>query len=370
MRDDKPGICRLTSKQIVQAVNGGSYRGLALDEFCVRLGARMIECYAPEVMKSRTKSRLRVFGIIAELERMKPQTLILSYPIAFPYLCASRREMTKALLLATYLRAAKKRYVRRLIVDVGDLAFNGINGNGECADWWKPVEDQLRRLDDIVMNGCATEIWAASETFAAYLRTKCSVQVKSVVNGYFADRIAESVASEKGARDDVIRFVCCGRLHKQYGTAALISEFMAARAARPMSLYLLGAGGEWIDQEYSEEGITHLGVPGIDKTLEHMMSCDVALLPLPDIPYDNLTFPTKLGLAIGCGLPVIATPYGETGEFVKSMGIGIVEPLERFSSAIQLLSGDASLREQYAERVLELRPEYAWNRLYENAYGL
>ncbi len=180
-------------------------------------------------------------------------------------------------------------------------------------------------------------------------------------------------------RDLILTF---GLLGPDKGIEYMIQAMPSIVAKKPNALYLvLGATHPNI-QEHQGEGYRQslrklaksLGVQDnvllvnryvtLDVLLEHLLAADVYVTPY--LKREQITSGT-LTNAIGCGRPVVSTPYWHAEELLSG-GAGILAPFrdsEALAEAVGALLTDDALREETAGKAAALGETMAWPKVGE-----
>jgi glycosyltransferase involved in cell wall biosynthesis len=101
-----------------------------------------------------------------------------------------------------------------------------------------------------------------------------------------------------------------------------------------------------------------------EANLGSLLACaDVCLLPYPSLGVDWAGFPNKLGDYMAAGRPVVSNPVGDSGQMIRSEGIGLLadETPEAFAQAICKLLSDPDQRTMMGQRARHLaETTYSW----------
>lgn len=93
-----------------------------------------------------------------------------------------------------------------------------------------------------------------------------------------------------------------------------------------VQLHLLGSQRSQGAELAVSEGVVAWGFLPLEKMAEVIACADVALLPLPDHPFNLARFPNRLGDYLAAGRPVVTNPTGDAGRLVAEERVGLVVP--------------------------------------------
>ncbi len=111
-------------------------------------------------------------------------------------------------------------------------------------------------------------------------------------------------------------------------------------------LRLIGSDGRHLD------GVRFESRPWSEETeVEEMHDFDVGIMPLPDEPWMYGKCGYKLIQYMGCGIPVVATPFGVNAEIAGHGTCGILATTpEQWGAALSTLAADPAMREAMGDR--------------------
>jgi glycosyltransferase involved in cell wall biosynthesis len=158
--------------------------------------------------------------------------------------------------------------------------------------------------------------------------------------------------------------------------AEVLSEVMRVDP----SVRVLLVGGDADAMRRSLEGPLQarvFGHPyGSQKVLADLMACaDVSFVPFPDIGFNRLRLPNRLGDSLAAGRPVITNDTGDAGDIVRQEAVGLAVPdtPQAMASAIANLLDDRPGRIAMGRRARQAAErQYAWSNLagrVEDFYG-
>lgn len=110
----------------------------------------------------------------------------------------------------------------------------------------------------------------------------------------------------------------------------LIDGFRS-HATTEARLHLAGEGGEWLaDAAGGDPRLRWWGHLPESGALGLVAACDLALVPYPEEGYFRWCHPSKLGLYLAAGTPVLATRLDETARVIDEVGVGEVRSWDEF----------------------------------------
>lgn len=341
-----------------EIVDGGTNREEALARFLAGRGATRIVVQDQTFSNDRRAKLTRLGRLMKQIREVRPDTVVLSYP-GYPFFWQHKvtRYFVTSLIFARWLRAWASGSGSRIIIDVTDLPIY------QYRDLGLPMEMSARlfRQFDKTVFSQADELWVCSHNLAELVKEKCGLSrqvIKAVVNGGTARELPRAA---RGHRP--FRFVNCGGLMPQRGTAGLISAFLDARIS-DAELHLVGAGGEWIPERFSHPQMICHG-SRTNKVAEGLAArCDVGVVYAPQQGYYHLAFATKLAHYVCCGIPVLCTDARETARAVRTLGVGEVVDIRHFAEGMREMARCPDLQARFGNALTSAKRELSWEYLY------
>ena len=361
-------VVQLANFGVEQVTGGGTSRSQALDLLVDGLGGTRIVVQDARWNSGRLHRYLRPFSILVQLKQAKPDVLVLRYP-GFPFFWSSHRnlDLKRALIFLGRLRSFTKANGVRVVIDILDL-LRYASPNPEMK---LGIDDALLGKFEEELFGFADEIWACSYSIARHLVDTYALpteRVRVVLNGGF--RLSAS-AHEPAvpASDGEFRFFYAGDLARVWrGTEIMLDGFVGSVTDPSARLVICGANGEWIKDEYSDPRIVNLGVLPSDEIVAWGRTCKVGLIPQPESGYYHMAFPTKLGLYLTLGMPIITTRAEEAAGFVERHGVGLVASADRFGEYLNQVVSDPALLEPMRAKSCSMADGFYWDSIYGEAW--
>ncbi len=161
------------------------------------------------------------------------------------------------------------------------------------------------------------------------LKSKNSIVCNNGGAQYFPKGSQEknSLVEAKG-----VKFVYAGTLNKGRSIETLLDLFQGSRN----TLFLLGAGGDWIPDRIRESrNILYLGELSEREAFRWVSDCDVGLIPYDSTRhYYNVAYPTKLSFYVAAGIPYLCTPVVEALEIHRRYECGWILPIDQWQEVI------------------------------------
>jgi glycosyltransferase involved in cell wall biosynthesis len=101
---------------------------------------------------------------------------------------------------------------------------------------------------------------------------------------------------------------------------------------------------------------------------EHLLACDLCLLPFSDTPSNNGRWPNKVGDYMAAGRPVISNPVGEMERLLKDEEAGLLVPPTAAGFAegcLALLDDDVAARKKGEKARILAEERLAWPKVIE-----
>ena len=137
------------------------------------------------------------------------------------------------------------------------------------------------------------------------------------------------------------------------------ARFLAEEEIHDIEIVVVGDGPkrerlEESIQEYGLEGVlSYDGFVRLSKIPNYIRGADLGFSPRQRGTVNETSFPVKVYECLGCGVPVIVSPHGEAGEFLKEHEVGYQVPndsVNRLHDAVVRLKNDHSQYREYSER--------------------
>ena len=143
-----------------------------------------------------------------------------------------------------------------------------------------------------------------------------------------------------------LKFVYAGTLNKGRGIDLLLDLFKGSNH----QLYLLGANGEWINEE---DNIFYLGCKEEKEAMNIVSKFDIGIVHYDENKfYYNLCFPTKFAFYFQCGLPVLSTNLKESFFQLDSYQMCFFQPFNEWVNLLKTISiDDVKVKKQNVENI-------------------
>lgn len=355
-------ILHITNFGPRKITDGGINREEALARFLADRGAKRIIVQDEQYAQKKLDRFFRLRRLKLEIEAEQPNIIVLHYP-AYPFFW--QHKMTRYTRMsesfARWLGEWARQKNIRVIIDVADLPLHQYEDIGLPMEM---TQAQFADFDRTVFS-CASELWVCSSRLADLVRKhyECSQVIKPVVNGSIIRNFQRLELINRP-----FRFVYCGSLKKNRSIDLMISAFANAKIPNA-ELHLAGTDGEWITQEFDQLNIIYQGSLTDDGAASLASQCDVGLIYYPQKGYYHLAFATKLPFYVCCGLPVLCTDVDETGDAVRSLGIGRIADIACFGKAMREIALTPNFAGQYEQAISQVKHELTWEHLFSIAFG-
>lgn len=213
----------------------------------------------------------------------------------------------------------------------------------KCALW-------LERFWVSKADGCICVSRGVQEFYQPILGSKPSALIPNGVNLEIYRPQPENRESVRNQRGWNQKFVClyAGTLGNQQDFDTILQA--ASLLPRLFHFVLVGSGSY---RQTLEENISELALPNVElldpvpeEELSKLISgADVGLSTLRSLPFCKTVLPVKIWSYMACGLPVVASDFGESGELLKHLENCELVPVENPKALAEML------------RLLESRPE-------------
>lgn len=245
-----------------------------------------------------------------------------------------------------------------IIFDVSDIKYEQLIDLKLVNDNIK----QIRKFENKFFRLSVKFIFA-SESMRDYACKKYQIQKENTdicING--GNRIIYNKKSslEKYIDKDKINYVYAGSLNKGRQIEEMIINFPENDK---FQLILMGADGEWIEDNSFEENIIYLGA--VEETEAHYLvsKCDVGLIPYDDCKlYYNIAYPTKLSFYITAGIPFLSTPVIEVKKINEKYDIGYIGKINNWSSIINNITFNEILGKKL--NLNNVKEDFYWDKIF------
>lgn len=354
-------IIYVTNSVSRQVVDGGTNREEALARFFSERGASRLVVQDEQFRGSKLGRVMRLRRLMQEVRDANPDIVVLNYP-AYPFFWQHKVTVYywMALVFARLLRRWADSHNARVVIDVMDLPVFQFRDLGYALSM---SEKQFQRFDRAVLRR-AHYLWVCSHSLAGLTSRTYGVADESitvVVNG-----CTPRPLPCRRRPDGVFRFFHSGSMDRARGIEDMLNAFIAARVANA-ELHLAGCNGEWIDGRFPASQVVYHGSLSDSQAATLGSTCDVGLIYYPQRGYYHYAFATKLAHYVSCGLPVLCTNVGETGQAVRSLGVGKVADIAQFGEAMREMAEPTSGIAEYASAVRDARVALSWEALYSAA---
>lgn len=364
-------VLQVINKPVRIATGGGDSRTQALDQFIDSIGGARVVVQNEAWQKSRIYRQTRPLSLLGQIRRARPEALVVRYP-GFPFFWRHDRnlELARAHAFLRLLRRLTRRIGCRAIVDILDLLR-----------YPSPNPDLALRLSDRALAAferCllqwADQVWACSHSIRSHLIDTYDLdqeKVAVVLNGGFRHGNPEPPPTIPRPCAPTFSFFYAGDLAPGWrGTEIMLDGFTRHVSDPAARLVVCGVNGAWIEQAYPDRRITNLGTLSAEQVAAAGRGCHVGLVPQPESGYYHLAFPTKVGLYLTLGLPVLTTRAREAAEFVETHGVGVAAQATRFGEAMRDLAADPGRLEPMRLRSASVGEGFYWDAIYRRAFDM
>lgn len=273
------------------------------------------------------KNRVQnAFTVINFLSKIKNAKILLFYPtVGVPLNKNGIVGKIVSSLFFSALKTAEKN--NEILIDICDLKYE------------QSIDLQIDRERRKAMKNTETKLFNqnvyfnfASSSMQNYAIEKYMINPQKtgvLLNG----GINESVEANLSVDSSKINLVYAGTLNKGRSIEKMIDS---VNGINNIHLYLLGAGGEWID---TNSHVTYLGKMEEARAHAFVRKCDMGLIPYDESKlYYNLAYPTKLSFYLTAGIPFLSTDVSESNNVVKKYKVGYVQKLKDWKTFIGSIS--------------------------------
>lgn len=237
-------------------------------------------------------------------------------------------------LVAAILKKAS--YNNNIIIEINDLRYEQAKDLKNKKVTRKFDENEKKILYDLKN----VKYIFASNSMKEYAIKKYKLREENasvIINGGpLLDK--NLILKDKFKISNKINYVYAGTLNKGRQIENMINIF---ENNSKVTLYLLGSGGEWIENENVKENIKYLG-PMVEREAHKFVSlCDVGLIPYNQNGfYYNLCYPTKASFYITAGIPFLSTELDELIYIFKQKDICYFKELTEWEIFINEIDKD------------------------------
>ena len=286
----------------------------------------------PSNRASLPKRLLQEIRLGRDLGRMlrcldpKPElTIITSPPFFMANLCAK----TARRLKIPYVLDVRDRYPRVLF----DL--NLVSRNGLLGKFLKRMERNMydgAQLVSTVTRGLTNDL---GEVVA-------KEKVECFPNGFDGKVFTEEVLSRP--KHERFTVVYHGRLGRFYDVEAFQALISATERLDPSVRFLFAGDLEQVSKKGDWGKSEFLGEMSLSRIANLLAECHLGACILKNTDAMGKAFPAKVYEYLGAGLPVLASPNGELGDFLSKRDVGLTFPKadpEAMAQAIVSLKNDS-----------------------------
>lgn len=206
-------------------------------------------------------------------------------------------------------------------------------------------------------------IFAAHE-MERYASQKYSIQsckTSVVLNG--APPLSQEKPNQLSSRkmdwihSNKLRFVYAGTLNRGRQIEEVIAIF---GRIQNVLLILLGAEGDWIQEEKLPLNVIYLGSLAESEAHYVVSKCDMGLIPYDENRlYYNICYPTKVPFYLMAGIPILSTPLKELQQLYVDKDMFLFSPLGSWSDTI----GSLTIMEldNMKQHVLDNKDSLTWD---------
>ncbi len=361
-------IVQIVNRLVSNPLDGGSTRTCALDSFVDSLGGKKLVVQSDGWGDSRVWRLARPWSLLREIESATPDVLIFRYP-GFPFFWSIDRntDILRSLAFLQGIKSLARRNGTRIIIDILDL----LRYPSPNPDMKLDLNDGLLGYFEQSLFNTADEVWACSHAIADHLTGTYSLpsdKVRVVLNGNGHNQSVGNATSVT-IPEDTFAFFYAGDLSRGWrGTEIMLDGFQEVidPSAR---LVLCGLNGDWIADTCDDQRILLLGPLSADAVAQIGRECKVGLIPQPELGYYHLAFPTKLGLYLNLGLPVLTTLAREASDFVTRNNVGLAVAATDFGRTMSDILAAPDQLEVLRSECDRLGPGFYWDAIYGNAFS-
>ncbi len=362
-------ITLIFNRPVLAVVDGADSRDLALSQFTASRNGTELHVCDSFFYASKPNRLLQVFRIVWKVVRLPHHNVLLTYP-RYPFYWQHKVTVYFALsvLLTLLLRMVTLLTRRKIVLDVSDLYSYAYKDVG------LPLEMPLfsLRLFEGFIFTLADELWITSRGQARLVTTTYRVparKIKVVLNGAFRHRRVDESASMVSSGNEGFRFVYAGRMDgaRRPDIENLITAFHTLRY-KDVELHLCGAGGEWIPEQFPDSRVVHHGLLDVGEMAALFRTCSVGVIPVPARGYWNIAFPTKFGLYVTHGFPILAAA-SELVYWVNTLDIGLCYSPPDLKKALEQCIVDRESVLRWKTNAIAHAESFFWDSILDRAMG-
>lgn len=268
-----------------------------------------------------------------------------------------RHRLAQLLMTSTINHCSKK---NKLIYEINDLTYE------------QSIDLELKLKyphaskiwqDKLLGSRNCHYIFAAHE-MERYASQKYSIQsgrTSVVLNG--APPLIQEKPSQLSSRNmawiesDKLKFVYAGTLNRGRQIEEVIAIF---GRLQNVLLILLGAEGDWIQEEKLPLNVIYLGSLTESEAHYIVSECNMGLIPYDENRlYYNICYPTKVPFYLMAGVPILSTPLRELQQLYADKEMFLFSPLNSWSETIGSLS--KLELDTMKQQVLKNRDSLTWD---------
>ena len=335
----------------LKVVEGGSARNYALMSW--------IECNVKnlnniEISNNSIKNILTIFSLLV----FKRNYNIIFQYVTVGFAIHSDKFLGK-IVSNIYIKLVKwsSKY-NNIIFDISDIKYEqsiDLNLLDSNLNQMKKIEDKFFKLP--------VEFIFASNSMCDYVCDKYRINKDDAdvcING--GNMINYNKKSNLGNHINKYRinYVYAGSLNKGRQIEEMISNFPKNNKVQ---LILMGAAGEWIKDNNSQENIIYLGA--VEETEAHYLvsKCDIGLIPYDDSKfYYNIAYPTKLSFYITAEIPFLSTGVIEVKKINDIYEIGYIDKINNWSNIINNITLEEI--EDKKIKIKEIKENFYWDNIF------
>lgn len=211
---------------------------------------------------------------------------------------------------------------------------------------WEPPSNGLNQRNLFVDPNRVSKIMSSADCvvvgnqyLAEYAR-QVSDNVATIPTSY--EDVLGSILEDTYEINSVPTIVWIGNLGNAFYLDVLNTVFQKLLLCKPFRLKIIGG-----------EDIRKVKFPGIDieyipwtreAEIDGLMSSDIGIMPLPDMPYEKGKCAFKLIQYMSCGMPVVASPVGVNVDVITAETGFLAENKQQWYDALKCLIDDQDLR--------------------------
>jgi glycosyltransferase involved in cell wall biosynthesis len=231
----------------------------------------------------------------------------------------------------------------------------------------RPVYGPLLYLLGKVFLKSADAVIAVSSAVETDTRIMTSKPIYRIFNGIDSEDIASKVPFSFDTEGKTI-IITVARMTKKKGVQNIVSVAPDLLEKYENLMFVMIGDGplkQKLEKKVEEKGLSgnffFTGKIPREKVLGYLEQADIFALPSKDE-----AFGIAILEAISKNIPVVAMNHGGASDIVKNGVSGyLANNLMEFSSYLQALIENPTLRTQFAKKAIQELPNYDWDRIYE-----